>query len=169
MIVAGVLYVSYLWCARSKIELTATLIEQSIVVLRTHPALFLVAAVLLVLSLIAYVAVLASAYTLLFGDGEWVYEAYTGTCEWAYQPWQWAGFLITIIFALWVFELFFAIRFATVSLGNVAPLPLPLPLPHGPPPRQLPTPAASRASLPRVPSWRSLGVPSLPPNLWPWP
>jgi len=116
MIVAGVLYVSYLWCARSKIELTATLIEQSIVVLRTHPALFLVAAVLLVLSLIAYVAVLASAYTLLFGDGEWVYEAYTGTCEWDYQPWQWAGFLITIIFALWVFELFFAIRFATVSL-----------------------------------------------------
>lgn len=62
---SGVVYFAILWCMRNKIELTAKLIEQSIVVVAAHPQVYAATALLLLFKILV-LALIAGAYLLVF-------------------------------------------------------------------------------------------------------
>jgi hypothetical protein len=100
-----------------------------------------VALLLLLASVVVLSAAISAAVVLIVGHGSWltVYDAYTGNaigCAWAITNGQWFGVLLLGLFALWAYELFYTIRFASE--------PRPPRRPAAPPPR-----SRRRATPPR--------------------
>lgn len=81
------------------------------------------ALLLLLASVVVLSAAISAAVVLIVGHGSWltVYDAYTGNaigCALAITNGQRFGVLLLGLFALWAYELFYTIRFATVSLAT---------------------------------------------------
>ena len=65
MALIGALYILWLCCARRRIALTAKLVEQSVVVVSTHPGLFAVSGVLFVVKILSVALCFVSAIAVL--------------------------------------------------------------------------------------------------------
>ena len=122
----GILFAMYflmLFCARKKINLTATLIEQAATVVQVHPQVFLSSVLLMILGAIVYGACTAAAL-LLLTNGDWVLSNSTsdGVVLFVSPPCQWqipyeavAGLSFVGFASLWSVEVFSAMRFYVVS------------------------------------------------------
>lgn len=113
----GALYFLWLCCARSRIELTASLLEQSVVVVSTHPALFvasgailLVKAAFLTLALLAIGLLLASQLVVTVVGG--------GECEfsWRVHGADEAQYAVLVVFLYWTVQLWLCVHYYVVSL-----------------------------------------------------
>ena len=107
------IYFLVLMCIKHKIELTATLLEQAVKVLGTHPAVFLASAVYLLIAAAVYVFIVGAA-VLLLATG---FDADpNGTCGVEFTTSIKVGYFFLILFAYWSMQLFFAMRFYVISL-----------------------------------------------------
>ena len=125
----GIIFAMYflmLFCARKKINLTATLIEQAATVVQVHPQVFLSSVLLMILGAIVYGACTAAAL-LLLTNGDWVLSNSTSdgvviltsgsgtTCQWQIPNAAVAGLSFVGFASLWSVEVFSAMRFYVVS------------------------------------------------------
>ena len=127
----GILFAMYflmLFCARKKINLTASLIEQAATVVQVHPQVFLSSVLLMTLGAIVYGACTAAAL-LLLTNGEWVLAnsanstsvgvvvpfVTSGPCQWNIPNAAVAGLSFVGFASLWSVEVFSAMRFYVVS------------------------------------------------------
>ena len=120
------MYMLMLFCARKKINLTATLIEQAATVVQVHPQVFLSSVLLMTLGAIVYGACTAAAL-LLLTNGDWVLSNSTSdgvviltsgsgtTCQWQIPNAAVAGLSFVGFASLWSVEVFSAMRFYVVS------------------------------------------------------
>jgi len=115
--VLGLVYFLWLFCARRRIELTAKLLEQSILVVSTHPGLFLVSAVLLLVTA-AMLLLAIAGYALLFLSQSVITPLPDGTCDFSWQATHVdeAMYLVLTIFLYWSTQLWLFVRFYIVSL-----------------------------------------------------
>ena len=119
LFIAALIFAALLVFSR-RLALTASLIEQSTKVLSAHPGLILASALLLIAKVVL-LAVGVGVCVLLVSVGKYVHSnGITGTCEWHMAPGMGWGIFITVIFMLWAYELFFAIRFHVVSFTTGA-------------------------------------------------
>lgn len=116
---AGLLYFLFLFCMRQRIELTAVLIEQSVNVVSTHPAIFVASAGLLVVK-IGVVCLCLATYVTLFGSQVMVApsSAGTGGCDLDWQVTHADEFMYAVVtvFLYWSVQLWLSMRFYVVSL-----------------------------------------------------
>ena len=125
----GILFAMYflmLFCARKKINLTASLIEQAATVVQVHPQVFLSSVLLMTLGAIVYGACTAAAL-LLLTNGEWVLAnsahstsvgvvvVTSGPCQWNIPNAAVTGLSFVGFASLWSVEVFSAMRFYVVS------------------------------------------------------
>jgi hypothetical protein len=121
----GIIFAMYflmLFCARKKINLTATLIEQAATVVQVHPQVFLSSVLLMILGAIVYGACTAAAL-LLLTNGDWVLSNSTSDgvvigsppCQWQIPYAAVAGLSFVGFASLWSVEVFSAMRFYVVS------------------------------------------------------
>jgi hypothetical protein len=116
------MYILMLFCARKKINLTATLIEQAATVVQVHPQVFLSSVLLMILGAIVYGACTAAAL-LLLTNGDWVLSNSTADgvvigsppCQWQIPNAAVAGLSFVGFASLWSVEVFSAMRFYVVS------------------------------------------------------
>ncbi|KOO28937.1 hypothetical protein Ctob_004311 [Chrysochromulina tobinii] len=118
------MYILMLFCARKKINLTATLIEQAATVVQVHPQVFLSSVLLMILGAIVYGACTAAAL-LLLTNGDWVLSNSTSdgvvtsgsgtTCQRQIPNAAVAGLSFVGFASLWSVEVFSAMRFYVVS------------------------------------------------------
>ena len=126
MALIGALYILWLCCARRRIALTAKLVEQSVVVVSTHPGLFAVSGVLFVVKILSValcfvsaVAVLASKITttttdegqceLTFGELETFDMILLGVCTiffwWTINIWlAMKRYIVSLVTGIWYYE-----------------------------------------------------------------
>ena len=126
MALIGALYILWLCCARRRIALTAKLVEQSVVVVSTHPGLFAVSGVLFVVKILSValcfvsaIAVLASKITttttdegqceLTFGELETFDMILLGVCTiffwWTINIWlQMKRYIVSLVTGIWYYE-----------------------------------------------------------------
>lgn len=98
----GVLYFLWLFCARSRIALTAKLLEQSVEVVSTHPGLFLASfATLLVKALFLFISF--CSFVFLFASQVQVTVLAQGNCdfEWKYDTADEIMYGVLVIFLVW--------------------------------------------------------------------
>lgn len=131
--VLAILKCILLCCWRDRIKLTAALVKQATVVSKAHPAMYLVAFVILVVSILVAAFFLAVAYIILLGEGKWdvpppaTSSAHSwspteaGDCVWSISTTQKFLFGCAAFFAYWAFELFFALRFASARRPRPRP------------------------------------------------
>ena len=125
----GILFAMYflmLFCARKKINLTASLIEQAATVVQVHPQVFLSSVLLMTLGAIVYGACTAAAL-LLLTNGEWVLANSANStsvgvvvvtswpCQWNIPNAAVTGLSFVGFASLWSVEVFSAMRFYVVS------------------------------------------------------
>ena len=114
----GLLYWSFLWCWRSRIQLTAKLIEQAVVVSAAKPGIFGASAFLLVIKILS-ILLCFSTYALVAVAPV---KVTPGTCQFDYKGWDEGPssfdkvtYFVTTIYLYWSVNFFLCMRYYVIS------------------------------------------------------
>jgi len=113
----GGLYFLWLFCARRRIAQTAMLLEQSVVVVSTHPGLFLVSALVLLAKGLVLLLCLA-AYVFLLAGAVDITKTAPGQCTLAFNASSSTELMLLLvtIFLYWSVQFWLCLRFYITSL-----------------------------------------------------
>jgi len=117
-IALGALYFAWLFCARSRIEMTAALIEQAVVVVSTHPAIFLASAVILIVMALLLIFALAAIVLLVASKLAVTTDPIAGGCQFEYTSDSGSAvmYFVLVAFLYWSVQLCMSLRYYIISL-----------------------------------------------------
>jgi hypothetical protein len=119
LVALGLLYWLCLWCARSRIELTAALLEQAVKVVASHPGVFFASGCFLLVKLLFILLGVGAIFLTIFAELTITpNDPSPGFCdiEWESTTTNYIMYGVCVVFFYWSVQLWLSMRYYVCSL-----------------------------------------------------